>query len=133
MYYIKELRQSTNLSQKQFSEMFHIPVSTLRKWEQNESTPPSYVVRLIRNSLPASNKEYAVYLGNDGKKYYLDKQNNKVGDSLGNWIRFNEDIAGVIQENIGIYIEELFAKYYEAIRGFDEDLKIDKMHHIKWR
>lgn len=133
MYYIRELRQTTGLSQKEFSDMFHIPVSTLRKWEQNQSSPPSYVVRLIKNYLPASNKEYEIYFGSDGKKYYLDRQNNRVGDSLGNWIHFNESIDGVIQENISIYIEEFFAKYYEAIRRFDEDLKIDKMHHIRWK
>lgn len=133
MYYIKELRQSTKLSQKEFAQMFNIPVSTLRKWEQNESTPPSYVIELIKNSLPQSNKEFEIYFGNDNKKYYLDKKNKKVGDSLGNWIFFHEDISNVIKENIGIYIENLFNKYYEAVKSFDDELKFDKIHKIKWR
>ena len=133
MLYIKELRQSTNLSQKQFAEMFHIPLSTLRKWEQNVSNPPSYVVDFISNSLPQSKKEFKEYFGNDGKKYYLDIKNNKVGDCVGNWIPFNENISGVIEDNIGIYIEDLFKKYYEAIKDFDNELKFDRKHQIKWR
>ena len=133
MYYIKELRQSTNLSQTQFAKTFNIPVSTLRKWEQNESTPPAYVLTLIKNSLPQTNKDYEMYLGSSGKKYYLDRENKRVSDSLGNWIVFHEDISGVIKDNIGIYIETLFNNYYEAIKSFDEELKVDKIHHIKWR
>jgi len=133
MYYIKELRNSTNLSQNEFAEMFHIPVSTLRKWEQNESTPPSYVIDLIRNALPQSNKKYEMYYGTHKNRFYLDRKNKKVGDSLGNWISYHEDISNVIKENIGIYIENLFNKYYEAVKGFDDELKSDKLYHIKWR
>ena len=133
MLYIRELRDSTGLSQSEFAKMFHIPLSTLRKWEQNQSSAPSYVVRLIENSLPCNKKEYQCYLGNDGCKYYLDKKNNKVGDRLGNWITFNEDIDGVIKDNIGIYIERLFKKYYDAVKEFDDDLRYDKIEKIRWR
>lgn len=133
MYYIREIRDSTNLSQKEFADMFHIPVSTLRKWEQNQSTPPSYVLNFIRNSFPQTNKDYEEYLGSEKKKFYLDRNNNKVGDSLGNWISFHEDISDVIKENIGIYIETLFNKYYEIVKSFDNELKCDKIHKINWR
>ena len=133
MLYIKELRESTGLSQSKFAKEFHIPVSTLRKWEQNESTPPKYVIGLIERVLPLGKKEYPCYLGNDGKKYYLDIARKKVGDSLGNWIAFHEDISGVIEENIGIYAENLFAKYYDAVDSFDNDLKFDKIDRINWR
>lgn len=133
MLYIKELRESTGLSQNEFAKMFHIPVSTLRKWEQNESTPPEYVVRFIESSLPCNKKEYQCFFGYDERKYYLDKKNNRVADSLGNWIVFNEDIDGVIEDNIGIYIEKLFKKYYEAVKEFDNDLRYDKIEKIKWR
>lgn len=133
MMYVKELRESTGLSQNEFAKKFHIPVSTLRKWEQNESTPPYYVINLIESSLPCNKKEYQCYLGKEGAKFYLDKSNNRVGDSLGNWISYNEDISGVIEDNIGIYIERLFTKYYEAIKNFDNDLKYDKVEKIRWR
>ena len=131
--YIRELRESTGLSQNEFAKKFQIPVSTLRKWEQNESTPPKYVVRLIESSLPCNKKEYKCYFGSDGTKYYLDKKNNKVIDSLGSQISFNEDVDGVIESNIGLYIEKLFKSYYEAIKEYDNDLKYDKIEKIKWR
>ena len=133
MYYIREIRDSTNLSQKEFADMLHIPVSTLRKWEQNQSAPPSYVLNLIRNSFPQTNKDYEEYLGSGRKKYYLDRNNSRVGDSLGNWISFHEDISDVIKENIGIYIETLFNKYYEIVKSFDNELKCDKINKINWR
>ena len=42
---IKELRFQTGLSQSKFAAMFDIPVSTLRNWEQERRTPPTYVVK----------------------------------------------------------------------------------------
>lgn len=133
MFYIKELRESTNLSQIQFAKMFHIPVSTLRKWEQNESNPPDYVVRFLENALPRSNKSYKVYLGKKGQKFYLDEKNKRVSDDLGNWITFHHDIEGVMEKNIGIYIDELFEGFYKAVKDFDEALEYDSILKIEWR
>lgn len=133
LHYIRELRDSTKLTQKDFAEKYGIPLSTLRKWEQGESIPPSYVVRLIENTLPCFKEQYLTYLGNNGGIYYLDKENKRVGDSLGNWIYFEENIEGVIDDNIGIYIGRLFEAYYEAQKRFNEDLKFDKVNKINWR
>lgn len=44
---IKELRESTGMTQKLFAETYGIPVSTLRKWEQKEASPAPYVVNLL--------------------------------------------------------------------------------------
>ena len=44
---IKELRQLTGLTQKQFAEHFKIPLRTVQEWEQERRTPPEYVVKLI--------------------------------------------------------------------------------------
>lgn len=130
---IKELRESTKLSQNEFAKKFNIPVSTLRKWEQKVSKPPKYVVDFIESYISQLNNDYEIYFGNDNRNYYLDRSNKKVGDSLGNWIAYHEDISGVIEDNIGIYIEMLFSKYYLAIDGFDNDLKFDKIKRIKLR
>ena len=44
---IKEIRQSTGLSQAKFSEALGIPTRTLQKWETGERSCPEYVVDLI--------------------------------------------------------------------------------------
>lgn len=44
---IKELRESTGLSQSKFAEKYHIPVGTLQHWEQGVRKPPEYVVYLL--------------------------------------------------------------------------------------
>lgn len=44
---IREIRALTNLSQPQFCEKYHIPLPTLRKWEQGKREPPDYVIELL--------------------------------------------------------------------------------------
>ena len=44
---IKELRKETGLSQSKFAARFEIPVRTLQQWEQGQSAPPEYVVRMM--------------------------------------------------------------------------------------
>lgn len=44
---ICELRESINMSRKEFSEHTGIPIRTLEDWEAGRRTPPEYVPRLI--------------------------------------------------------------------------------------
>ncbi|MBE5890335.1 MAG: helix-turn-helix domain-containing protein [Lachnospiraceae bacterium] len=48
---IKELRESTGMSRKAFSEHTGIPVRTLEDWEAGRRTPPEYIPRLIAYQL----------------------------------------------------------------------------------
>lgn len=49
---IAEMRKSTNLSQRQFAELFDIPVRTIQQWEQGKSAPPNYVLAMMAELLP---------------------------------------------------------------------------------
>ena len=44
---IKDLRKSTGMSRKEFSEHTGIPVRTLEDWEAGRRTPPEYIPRLL--------------------------------------------------------------------------------------
>ena len=44
---IKELRESTGMSRKEFSEHTGIPVRTLEDWEAGRRRPPEYIPRLL--------------------------------------------------------------------------------------
>ena len=48
---IKEIRESTGMSRKDFSEHTGIPVRTLEDWEAGRRTPPEYIPRLIAYQL----------------------------------------------------------------------------------
>ena len=48
---IKELRESTGMSRKEFSEHTGIPVRTMEDWEAGRRTPPEYIPRLIAYQL----------------------------------------------------------------------------------
>lgn len=48
MQSIKEIRQSTGLSQQKFGEaLYNIPRRTIQDWEQGLRTCPEYVAELI--------------------------------------------------------------------------------------
>lgn len=47
MLTIYELRQSTGLSQTEFSRKYHIPLSTIQHWEQEVRKCPTYVIELL--------------------------------------------------------------------------------------
>lgn len=48
---IKEARKAANLTQRQMSEAFDIPLRTIEDWETGKRTPPSYVEKLIIEKL----------------------------------------------------------------------------------
>ena len=50
---IKELRLSQDLSQKDFSEKYKIPLGTLRRWEQGVTETPDYVLQLLVKDVTA--------------------------------------------------------------------------------
>jgi len=47
MQTIKQIRQSTGLSQSKFSQTLNIPIRTLQDWEQGLRNCPEYVAELI--------------------------------------------------------------------------------------
>lgn len=54
---IKELRNRTGLSQSKFAAHFGIPVRTLQQWEQGQSAPPEYIVRMMAYILMLENEK----------------------------------------------------------------------------
>lgn len=44
---VKKFRSIINMSQRQFSDYFSIPLGTLRNWEQGIAKPPEYVLNMI--------------------------------------------------------------------------------------
>lgn len=129
---IKELRESTGLSQKAFAAMYGIPVSTLRKWEQQEASPAPYVVQLLAKALPAADPSLRKITGRDGVSYYYNENQRSVSDMRGNTILIQEDLEGVKEQNLAIYLKDLFDHFYEIQARFDRDCKYDKEEDILW-
>ncbi|MDO4961260.1 MAG: helix-turn-helix domain-containing protein [Eubacteriales bacterium] len=131
-YIIKELRLKTGLTQVEFAQRFDIPVSTLRKWEQSESTPPAYVIKLIASLIPGTNNELKVFKSSSRAVYYYDPVKKLLYDQIGNSIFVNESLEGVNEENLSIYINRLFEDFYSIQKKFNDDLKYDKEEDILW-
>ena len=131
-YAIRELRDLTGLSQKEFAALYKIPVSTLRKWEQGESSPAPYVVNLLARTLPGTNPSLEKIIDQSGNYYYYDRFKNSVSDVKGNLIFIKEDLDGVKRENLGLYLKDLFDDFYKIQERFCKDCRYDKEEDILW-
>ena len=131
-YVIRELRDSTGLTQKDFADMYGIPLSTLRKWEQGESAPASYVLNLLARTLPSTQDTLWKICGTDGIVYYYDKNKRTVTDMRGNVITVQEDLKEIKEQNLILYLHELFEGFYAIQEKFNRDCKFDKEDDILW-
>lgn len=48
---IKECRQAVGLTQKEFSELFEIPIDVVKSWDSGRRKPPEWVKKLIIEKL----------------------------------------------------------------------------------
>lgn len=48
---IKEYRQAAGLTQKQFSELFGIPIDVVKSWDSGRRRPPEWAEKLIIEKL----------------------------------------------------------------------------------
>ena len=46
-YNIKSIRKFLNLSQREFANIFNIPIDTVQNWEQGRRKCPEYILDLI--------------------------------------------------------------------------------------
>ena len=129
---VKELRESTGLTQKEFSSLYGIPVSTLRKWEQGESSPAPYVLTLLARTLPNGNTVMKKIKTKDGQEFYYDANRKMVSDVYGNMILIQEDLESVKEQNLALYLSDLFENFYEIRDKFNRDCRYDKEEDILW-
>ena len=132
LFDMKELRESTGMTQKAFAMAYDIPLSTLRKWEQGESKPAPYVMKLIAGTLPRADASLRKITASDGRIYYYDQNQSNVSDAQGNQIRIREGLEGVKEQNLAIYLTDLFEDFYRARDKFERDLKYDREEDILW-
>ena len=131
-YMIKELRDMAGMTQKAFADKYEIPLSTLRKWEQGESSPAPYVLKLIAETIPGTQASLKKIKGMSGTFYFYDSIRHTVSDAKGNVIAIQERLEGVKEQNLPLYLEELFEGFYEIQDKFNRDCRFDKEDDILW-
>ena len=57
---IRPIRQSSNLTQKQLSDLLGIPLRTIEDWDSGRRKPPEYVTALIIFKLAAEGYDVGV-------------------------------------------------------------------------
>lgn len=129
---VKEIRESTGMSQKAFAELYGIPLSTLRNWEQGSNSPAPYVVHLLARTLPCMNATLKVIHGKKGRSYYYDMNQDCVLDIKGNRIYIQEKLEDIKEQNLVLYLDDLFERFYEIQDKFNRDCKYDKEEDIFW-
>ena len=131
-YNVRELRDATGLTQKAFAELFDIPLSTLRKWEQGDASPAPYVLRLIAAQVPAADQALEMIEGSTGERFYYNQTDHTVSDALGNIIKIHVGLEKVKRQNLVLYLEDLFHDYYEIREKFEKDCMYDLKEDILW-
>lgn len=131
-FMIRELRDATGMTQKDFANMYGIPLSTLRKWEQGESTPAPYVLNLLAKTLPSIDDSLWKISGPGGVIYYYDISKKMVLDMRGNAIMVQEDLRKIKKHNLILYLQDLFEDFYEIQKKFNRDCIFDKEEDIIW-
>lgn len=129
---VHSMRMSTGLTQKEFAEAYNIPLATYKKWEQGESSPAPYLLSLIARTLPSEQENLVRFSSADGKQYYYDAKRKMVFDELGNGIQVSEDLSGIKESNLCIYLRDLFSSFYEIQNRFNRDCELDKTANIDW-
>lgn len=129
---VKELRDRTNLSQSKFAEKYGIPVSTLRKWEQGETTPAPYVISMLAKQIKGSSENLKKIECKDGEVFYYDPLATTLSDIYGNSIVIKETLDGVKSQNLPLYVKDLFESFYEIQKKFEQDIIYDKKFDIIW-
>lgn len=132
MITLREMRDYSHMTQKEFAARFDIPLATYRKWEQGEATPAPYIVKLIAASIPALKDCMRRITGPEGQQYYYDSISKTVCDNSGNSVHVSSDLDAVKQENLPIYLERLFSDYKEIVDKFERDCQFDKEEDIIW-
>ena len=128
-YFIKELRLSLGLSQREFSSQYCIPLSTLCKWEQGVSSPPDYVISLIARTVPSLNSSLVEIIGDRGNVFYYDSIKKTISDNLGNIINISQDLTKIKSTNLSLYVQDLFDSFYEVQNKFNHDCVMDQKTH----
>ena len=129
---IKELRENTGLSQTLFAKKYEIPVSALRKWEQGESKPAPYIIKMLSEIIPTNDKYTMTIKGKNGVSYYYDEYSGVISDSVGNTLKVKCKLKEVKKENLPLYVQDLFESYYDAVNRFERDCVLDKKSNIIW-
>lgn len=120
---LQEARKQANLTQKQFADKYQIPIRTLQSWENQERTPPEYVLNALLRCLTV---DYATKLKKipteEGKKYAL----TYVDGSL----LSNDDLKFALDEAHGeradlINIDTNYTRTYRCSNGF-----LFKVHRV---
>lgn len=66
---IRELREQTGLTRKDFAEHMGIPLRTVEDWEAGRRTPPEYIPRLMEYQIKYEElKQELIEKGTTGKK-----------------------------------------------------------------
>ena len=129
---IKEMRDMTRLTQREFAAKFDIPIGTLRRWEYGESKPAPYIIKLIALQLPIDQGKMEQIKDEEGNLFFYNKEAGYLMDMQGTRINIKDELEEVKKQNLILYIKDLFEAYYEILDKFDRDCRLDKTEDIIW-
>ena len=96
---IKEMRDMTRLTQREFAAKFDIPIGTLRRWEYGESKPAPYIIKLIALQLPVDQGKMEQIKDEEGNIFFYNKEAGYLMDMQGTRINIKDELEEVKKQN----------------------------------
>ena len=131
---IKEIREITGLTQREFANRYDIPLKTLQHWEGGRTKPASYLLKLIIDTIPQLRKPMEkIYSKETGATYYYNEEENAVYDCYGQRIPLNVNVMKVAHpHNLPIYLDFMFEDMEKAKKEFITGCNSDQKNNIEW-
>lgn len=122
---IRNARKQANLTQKQLSEKYEIPLSTLKDWEGGQHKCPSYVAKLLVDRLVFDYCDQSethmcedptdYKLGREDYLYYLKNRTCDIyeiyADTIEGIDEFCDDVLSLEDEDVAIIKNYLLLKH----------------------
>ncbi len=122
---IKELRNTTQMSQNRFATYLGIPVANIQHWEQGVTTPPNYLVALISRVMKNDG-----YISNDLSPVEIDAIRQTKATLAIEQLQLNEEGISEIESLVkGDISREEFQRKLKENTAVLCDKRIDRFKH----
>ena len=88
--------------------------------------------KLIALQLPVDQRKMEQIKDEEGNIFFYNKEAGYLMDMQGTRINIKDELEEVKQQNLILYIKDLFEAYYEILDKFDRDCRLDKAEDIIW-
>lgn len=132
---IKKYRQSVGLTQKQFSQLFEIPIDVVKSWDSGRRNPPEWAKKLIIEKLKIMEEEKMKHIKFKGYSCNYDLwigefhfSQNTDGFSVGNGEKYDFTVDECVEADM----DELKDRLYNSDAKLSKEEEEEIREHLEF-